>query len=129
MKRKYLDDIGVTDRWDTWVQENGLPSPRQLEEQAVYGFDNRETYALDYAFYLWLYERLMMYKEVAAVNLEFHKFEYDGQTFTQLQLIDRMLDDLRFIFREDYNDFDPEQYKRQEEIAQIWALVLPTMWW
>ena len=61
MNRKYLDDIGITDRWDTWGLGDEEAVKEHQKQQSVYGFDARETFSLDHAFYLWLYERLMMY--------------------------------------------------------------------
>lgn len=49
--RKYLDDICVTERPDTWSR-NDERQNRWKEERAIYGFDERETWALDYSFYL-----------------------------------------------------------------------------
>lgn len=129
MKRKFLDDVGVSERWWTWYK--GKPTMKERQAIRTYGFGHKECFGLDQTFYLWLYERLMMYLNDASgvVDLEYHTFEFEGEKYTQRQLIDRMLDDLRFIFSEDYNDTDPEHYKREREIAQIWAVVLPAMWW
>ena len=78
MRRKYLDDIGVTDRHDTWYDdENDLERDVKFNTQrAIYGFDERETWSMDYTFATWLYEHLQAYKEFAneVVDLEFHKF-------------------------------------------------------
>lgn len=129
MKRKYLDDTGVSERWWTWY--NDRPTRKERKAIRTYGFGHKECFSLDSTFHLWLYERLMMYLDDAAgyINLEYHTFEFEGKRYTQRQLIDRMLEDLRFIFSEDYDDTDPSHYKREREIAQIWAIVLPAMWW
>lgn len=126
--RKYLDDIGVTDRPDTWNPKD----TRQEEwrkEREVYGFDERETWSMDYSFHLWLYERLKMYLEVTPVDLEYHHFDYNGNSYTQKQLIEMMLERLEFSFSKEYNDFDNDQHQYVSEIEKIWALVIPTMWW
>lgn len=129
MNRQYLDDIGVTERPDTWCADD----PRQerwKEQREIYGFDDREVWSLDYAFYLWLYERLKMYKEIAFVDLAFHKFEYEGEELTQSECIDRMIKGCEVYFKiEDDWNIPEEDQKMIDDVARIWAIVLPAMWW
>lgn len=129
-KRKYLDDIGVTDRPDTW-NKGDKRQKKWAEQRTTYGFDERETWALNSAFYLWLYERLKMYMDTAGkvIDLNYHKFEFKGKEYTQRELINMMLERLEFWFKPGYNDMDDEQYTKVHEIGEIWALVLPAMWW
>ena len=84
---------------------------------------------MDYSWHLWLYERLKMYIECACVNLDFHKFKYKGEEYSQEQLINMMLERLEFSFSPKYNDFDNEQYNYVHEIEEIWAKVVGAMWW
>lgn len=126
--RKYLDDICVTERPDTWNKEDERQT-QWKEERDVYGFDERETWALDYSFYLWLYERLKRFIDVCCIDLDYHKFEYNGNEYTQRQLIDMMLERLEFSFKPEYNDLNEVQYNYVSEIEKIWAVVLPAMWW
>lgn len=128
--RKYLDDIGVTDRPDTWLPNDDRQRLWE-DERRVYGFDSRETWGLDFTFYLWLYEHLMMYKEKAAnvVDLEYDVVDYEGKTYNQLQLIDMMLKRLRFRLSEEFDDSNWWHHHYVHEIEKIWALVLPAMWW
>lgn len=126
--RKYLDDIGVIARPDTWNKDDKRQN-QWAEERAAYGFDERETWNLDFSFHLWLYERLKRYVEVCCVNLEYHKFSYHGEEYTQKQLIDMMLERLEFSFKPEYNDYDEKQFKYVSEIEEIWAIVFPAMWW
>lgn len=129
MSRKYLDDIGV----DLWSGlEDDKRQERWAKEQEEYGFDERETWALDHAFYCWLYERLKMYVERASkiVKLDFHKFEYEGEELTQQECIDRMMYGCEVYFaQEDEWDISEEDRKVISDIAKIWAIVLPAMWW
>lgn len=126
--RKYLDDICVTERPDTWNRDDGRQHQWE-EERAVYGFDERETWSLNYSFYLWLYERLKRFVDVCSIDLDYHKFKYNGNEYTQRQLINMMLERLEFSFKPEYNDFDEAQYSYVSEIEKIWAVVLPAMWW
>ena len=128
MKRKYLDDIKVNGRWDQITDKR---EKRWKKQRKKYGFDERETWGLDEAFYEWLYERLKMYKEIGGrvVNLDYHRFEYEGKEYTQAELIDEMLKRLEVSFSEEYSDWKEDQYKYVHEIEKIWAVVLPAMWW
>lgn len=131
MKRKYLDDLGVKDRWDLGFDETDRRMPIWQEQQQIYGFDSRECWGLDSTFYQWLYERLMMYKEKAqkVVDLTYHKFSYEGNGYTQIELIDAMLERLRLYFSDSYNEYDEKQWNYVHEIERIWAVVLPAMWY
>lgn len=128
MTRKFLDDIGVTDTPDTWNRDDNRQKKWE-EERGIYGFDERETWAMELSFHLWLYERLKRYVEIARIDLDYHRFEYQGTIYTQRQMIDMMIKRLEFSFKPEYNDCDEKQYQYVSEIEQIWAIVLPSMWW
>ena len=131
MGRKYLDDIGEDYSW-VWEPEGSERDELFEKEREIYGFDSRETWSLDYVFYMWLYERLKMYIEYAGeiVNLNFHKFIYKEKEYTQLELINMMIERLEFYFEKgDSFDLSEEEYEFIKEIGEIWALVLPAMWW
>lgn len=129
MNRKYLDDAGMTERHDLWNPEDSRQEQWEKEREE-YGFDERETWALDSAFYCWLYERLKMYLDVNCVNLTYHKFEYDGEELTQEECINRMIYGCEIYFQQ-YNDWNisEENQKAIDDVAKIWAIVLPAMWW
>lgn len=131
MGRKYLDDIGEDYSW-VWKPEGSERDELFEKEREIYGFDSRETWSLDYVFYMWLYERLKMYIEYAGeiVNLNFHKFVYKEKEYTQLELINMMIERLESYFKkEDLFVSSEEEYEPIKEIGEIWALVLPAMWW
>lgn len=127
--RKYLDDIGVKDRPDTWCEDGDERQKRWKKQREMYGFDDRETWNLDFVFYLWLYERLKMFLDVTVIDLDFHRFEYNGKEYTQRQMIDMMIERLEFCFSKEYNSFNAEHVDYVLEIGKIWATVLPAMWW
>ncbi len=145
VKHKYLDDIGVDYSW-VWDKENSDRDERFEEQQKIYSFDDRETWALDNVFYMWLYERLKMFVEIGGqiVDLNFHKFNYKEKEYTQLELINMMLERLEYYFNDDALDSKVDEYKKQGmsvfeadqkayepvvEIGEIWAILLPAMWW
>lgn len=94
-KRTYLDQIGVfrDERPDGWI--SGLKLRRRFKwwrERRKYGFDERETWALDKTIFMFLYERLKRYDEVNIINTSFHKKEYNGIVMTFQEAINRMIE-------------------------------------
>ena len=131
MGRKYLDDIGEDYSW-VWKPEGSERDETFEREREIYGFDSRETWSLDYVFYMWLYERLKMFVEIGGqvVDLNYHKFDFKGKEYTQLELINMMIERLESYFKkEDLFVSSEEEYEPIKEIGEIWALVLPAMWW
>jgi hypothetical protein len=73
-----------------------------------------------------------MYKEKASeiVDLTWHKFEYKGETLTQIECIDRMIEGCKVYIQNPYDfEVDKEKLEKVTEVAEIWAIVLPAMWW
>ena len=104
---------------------------RWAKEREIYGFDETETWSLDSTFYAWLYEHIKMYIEKGGeiVNLEYHKFEYKGITYTQLELLEQICKRVEYYYSDEYNDWDRADVEYINEIGEMWALVLPAMWW
>ena len=129
MRRKYLDEIGCVDRWDMWKYRKN--AKELAEQRAIYGFDERETFSLQETFYQWLYERLKMYREVGGVvvDLTFHKFEWKGEERSQLEMIDLLIKELEWALVGKANIYDDGDCKRLIEIGEMWAIILPAMWW
>lgn len=145
MGRKYLDDIGEDYSW-VWKPEGSERDETFEKEREIYGFDSRETWNLDCVFYMWLYERLKMFVEIGGqvVDLNYNKFDFKGKEYTQLELINMMIEKLEYYFNEDARDSKIDEYRKQgmsiveadnkayepiKEIGEIWALVVPAMWW
>lgn len=131
MGRKYLDDIGEDYSW-VWKPEGSERDETFKKEREIYGFDSRETWNLDCVFYMWLYERLKMFVEIGGqvVDLNYHKFDFKGKEYTQLELINMMIERLEsYLKKEDLFVLSEEEYEPIKEIGEIWALVLPAMWW
>lgn len=130
MNRKYLDDINCLERPDTL-----LPGDKREEkwkkQREEYGFDVREVWNLDYTFYIWLYERLLMYIETAdgIIDLDYHKIDFKGKEYTQRQLIQFMIDGCKNRITKNDFQLTKEEESQIEDIVNIWAIILPTMWW
>lgn len=117
--RKYLDDIGVTERPDTWEDK-----PHFKEQREQFGFDERETYSLDYSFILWLYERLKMYldKSDKIIDLTFHKYTFRGKEYTQKEMIVMLITKLEYVFHS-------ATYGISDDILEIFTLIVHDLWW
>ena len=128
MSHKYLDDIGVTNTPWSWRKGDSF---RWRHERDTIGFDGRECWDLEDTFYFWLYERLMKYVEDAeeVVDLTWTKVKYNGKTYSQRELIDMMLERLKYSFSDDYNSYNEEEFNYVHEVEEIWAVILPAMWW
>ena len=130
MGHKYLEEL-ETYEGSYWGLKNDERKEKWDEEERTYGFNSTETWSLDSAFYLWLYERLRMYMDVASevVNLHYHKFTFKGKEFYQDELIEMMIERIQFAFSEEYNEYNADDFAYVKEIGEIWAVVLPAMWW
>lgn len=131
MGHKYLEELEKYYTWDEQLPEDDDRRTTWDKEKEIYGFDSRETWDLDHTFFIWLYERLRMYQDTASeiIDLNYHKFTFKGEEFTQGELIDKMLERLRFYFSDKYDDWDKDNIAYVKEVAEIWAVVLPAMWW
>lgn len=153
VKHKYLDDIGIEYKHlfpYLYKEENDkLHADTQeffQKDYETYGFTSNETWDLDNTFYKWIYERVKRFVEVGGktVDLNYRKFTFKGKEYTQLELINAMLERLEYYFEEDAIDNKVDEYRKQGmdildadnkayepviEIGEIWAMLLPCMWW
>ncbi len=132
MNRKYLDDLGVPQdcRPDGW-NEGDKRQAQWAKEREIYGFDERETWNLDYSFYLWLYERLKMYLEISPVDLNFHTFKIGKEKLTQKECIERMIEGCAIRIKDNryFGELTEDEEKKIDDVLKIWAVVCPAMWW
>lgn len=128
LNRKYFDDIDMADKPPYLWCSNDERQTQWEKEQAEYGFDEREIWNLNYTFYCWLYERLKMFVERACINLNYHTFEYKGETLTQKQCIDKMLEGLEIVLTKEEYNLTEEDLIKINDITYIWALVIHCMW-
>lgn len=129
MRRKYLEDINIVEEPPTlWCLNDERQKTQWEKEREEYGFDEREIWDLHYTFYCWLYERLKMYIERACVDLEDDTFKYKGETLTQKQCIDKMLEGLELALTKQEDNLTMEELCKIDDIPHIWALILSYMW-
>ena len=127
----YLDELEGEALPYSYYHPEDRRADNWLKEREVCGFDSTETWALESTFYSWLYEHLRMYVDHASgiVNLDFHEFIYKGTTYTQIEIIEMILVRIRFYFSEDFDFLEEDDIAYVKEIGELWALVLPAMWW
>jgi len=127
MGRYYIDRIRERTRVslpEDWGKFNDKREIQWTEEREKYGFDSRETWSLNYTFYVWLYERLSMYNEVNVVDTSFHKFEFDGETLTFQEAIDKILVICNNVIVGEDIDVD-----KNGVVPRLFAEIFGCLWW
>lgn len=130
MKRKYLDEIGYTNRPDTYCKHDKERMAKWKLQRKELGFDGREIWNLDVSFYCWLYERLRFYLETAPIDLSYNKFEFEGNIYTQKEMIENIISTLeKYLLKAPPNSISyEEETNNLQRAAHMWAEVLPAMW-
>lgn len=104
-------------------------------QRRIRGWSDDETWNLNYEFILWLNSRFKKYKEQAIkiVDLEYYKFEYKDKIYTQLQVIDRIIELTDYIINNDYYEMmwsDIEHLEAMKnEIFDLFKISFGAMWW
>ena len=105
-------------------QEKGRTS------QFIFGCDT--DWNLNHEFILWLNHWFKEFKKKAEIDLEFYKFDYNGETLTQLQIIDEVIE-LTDKIHTYYYEFGKEEYEQLandvDEVFDLFKLVYWCMWW
>ena len=120
----YLDKIGQHPNFNKFSIE-----PKHWVQHAKYGFDEREVWDLDYAFYCWLYERLKMFLSIHEGDYKERKFYFNGEKYSKEELAKEIIDRLEYYFR--YKDLLPQIHSDEyvKEVGKLWAILLPSLWW
>ena len=139
MYSKYLIVLGLKD----WVEEDNQDLLKQgkvnkLLEYNVhkehYGIDPRDTYYVEQSIYEYIYCILMEYrKQATIINLHFHTVEYNGITWYQDEIIDRVLNALKqwLLFRnEDYPFYLGIAIENElKDSLHLFIEIMECMWW
>ena len=132
---KYLEDLGIPLK-DVGANFSDVNDKREKEwarKQEIYGFDERETWALDRYFIEWLYSHLKMYLERAddVIDLEFYKFKFENKEYTQKEAILFIIDACEnslLTESECYEDY-MSVVKDVQNAIRLFADIFPAMWW
>lgn len=136
-RNKYLDELGIP------IEGYGVNflTSRKWKRKAKWrrqrkncGFDERECYDLGGAFVEGLYSRLRMYKDSCSeiIDLTAHKFEFDGQIYTQEEAIDFITKRLGAYIAADYACDTSNWEKNVEGVSdaiRMWSLIWRDCWW
>ena len=141
-KHKYLSEIGVpiTDIPLYFNADKNDPRESRWEEQRkTYGFDDRETWALCDLFFMWFYERLMMFNtfnNIDTNNESEFVFINDTEKISLQQGIDELIELCKYFILFEYNAYNEDFYKKQEEwhkhyerFILVFQKILPKLWW
>ena len=120
MKHEYLREL---------FSEKNMIFP--YNEHDYHGFDERDTFSMDYTLVAWLYQCLRFFQDKTCIDLTYHKFNIDGEELTQLQCIDRMLEDCKAILLSDgiYDDEFDKVDAAKDDLFKVLSKVYWAMWW
>lgn len=128
MKHKYLHEL---------FPDGNLTWPYGEEDYP--DFDERDTFDMDHTLIAWLYERLRYFQDVVTEEVvlddpEWRTYEVDGEQLTQLQCIDRMVEDCKTILLykewEDEHDLEwPKIDAAKDDLFKVLSKVYWAMWW
>ena len=95
------------------------------------GFNPINTWDLSFYFWRHLFEMIKAYLDNAdsVVDLDYHKFTYNGVEYTQKELLcdlKKVIKDI--IFFDNNGEYDEARIKEKEAL-DMWYTVLPAMWW
>jgi hypothetical protein len=131
--RKYLSDLNLKESTipQYWGAKDDNRQKHWDEEREIYGFDQRETWSLDFTFKIWLFERLSMYNEANCIdtNSSFHKIKFKGEVLTFQECIDKMLDGLKLELTTSEYSRTEEQIEKIDDVVDIFALCHRLLWW
>lgn len=122
MKHKYLRELFP----------DSLPFP--YDEEDYHGFDIRDTFDMDWSLAAWLYENLRYFQDVVTDQIvmddpEWRTFEIDGEQLTQLQCINRMVEDCQMILLGDDVDEQDQREAAKNDLFNVLSKVYWAMWW
>ena len=104
------------------------------DEEDYHEFDERDTFNLDCTIVAWLYERLRYFQDhvvniVVMDDPTWRTFEVDGEKLTQLQCIDRMVEDCKIILLGDDFEEHEKMDAAMRDLFKVFSEVYWAMWW
>lgn len=144
MNHKYLKKLNFTK--DDWYcvpnakLGKGKAKKKWEKQRKKYGFDLRETYAMDFTLACWIYEHFKWYVDEAPIDLTFHKFDikiidfiegidseprYKDVRVTQKEAINYVFEYFEYYFSHEWED----EYYYYITAMEIVAKIMPAMWW
>ena len=96
-------------------------------ERLEYGFDERETWNLDFTFFCWLYERLKKYKEVSPADLSCKIVKVNDEEKTLEEWLDIMINNAESLILVDI--YSEEKIDLAEFTIEIFKQTIFYLWW
>lgn len=129
IKNKYLEQIGVSDSF--------YKIPRDEKKSKKCNCYLFETWDLARSWAEWLFTHCHMYLDetLDIIDLDYYKFEYAGNVYTQKEMIDMIIvllaDYLVYIDSEEVYEawVEEEIYDNLRIASEMWSLIVGHMWW
>ena len=122
MKHKYIRELFP----------DYIPFP--YSEEDYHEFDERDTFNLDDSLLMWLYERLRFFQDEASKIVvmddpEHCTYDIDGEKLTQMQCIDRMVEDCKVaLLSDDFHERE-QMDAAMRDLFKVLSEVYWAMWW
>ena len=94
------------------------------------GWSNNECWNLDWAFINWINCHLKQYLKDAygTIDLKFHKFDYNGKEYTQLEIINEMIEISDCLLKDD-GYYGTTTTKETDKLLDLFKISFSTLWW
>lgn len=125
---KYFKDLGIKRKYipDGW-NRNDDRHPEWRKERRVYGLDERETWGLDYTTALFLYSRLMYFKECSWAIVLSNNYYVEKYDLMYSQCINLVLDNLEIHLNQNIDDTDKNNCLKTA--IEIYGEIIYGLWW
>ena len=128
MNHKYLDDILPKGKTPYDFEcDDEIRNQKWEKEREQYGFDERETWNLDFTFCCQLYERVRKYKEVIPVDLNCKIVKVNDEEKNLGEWIDIMINNAEALILLDM--YSEENIKLAEFTIEIFKQTIFYLWW
>lgn len=125
-RRAYLDRLGDYTPADEYPTESDELGRRVPVQRARYGFDERQTWSLDYTMVELLFERLCMFQDLNFwQQTDGEICEFEGEKITKRWAIDELIR-LGELILSGHTDRNREA--NAQRFWTLWATVHPWMW-
>jgi len=119
----YEDQAGIEVEYYWQTMNDDSRQEQWKEEQKRYGFDERETWNLEFTFVAWIYPRLKMFRErnfgcPGSVTLdEWH------------EILDEMIDGFESYLKDKKGIASEEMIKKTEKSLELFKEWFWDLWW
>jgi len=126
------NDIINTERFKKWFEERSdkMKLPFKTKKRKL----QEECWSLDYHIVKWLNEHLKVYLKDANdfVDLTVHRFEYHNHEYTELKLLEVLIevtDKLLDYYDDGFVNYELKGNKLKDEMYDILKILHFTLWW